>query len=385
MHGFKSLRVGSIDGIEIKLDWSVLVIFWLLTWSLAASGLPTITSGYPTAAYWLAAVATTFAFFASLLGHELSHCFFARRQGIRVRDITLWLLGGMSAIEEEPKTPAGDLQIAIAGPATSLALGLLVLGAGALMSVVGAPGLLVGCAVWLGTVNLVLAAFNIVPAAPLDGGRVLRAIRWRQTGDRERAALDAARAGRVFAFVLVSFGFLEFLFGVDISGLWLVLLGWFLLTASRAEEMQIRVTRDVATTRVRDLMTADPITVRADMTVHDVLHDYVLARHCSAFPVLDGSGRLAGLVTLGRLRAVPPARRETTPVGEIAFPAHDVTIAAPDDLILDVLRTSARGGDGRILVVTDGQLVGIVSPTDVTRAFQFAEAVRNGGSANSAG
>jgi Zn-dependent protease/CBS domain-containing protein len=384
VHGFKSVRVGSIDGIEIKLDWSVLIIGWLLIWSLAAAGLPTLTSGYPTATYWVAAGATTVAFFASLLAHELSHCVVARRQGLTVRDVTLWLLGGVSTIEQEPKTPGGDLSIAIAGPATSLAIGILSLAVGALLAMASVPGLLVACAVWLGSVNLILAVFNIVPAAPLDGGRVLRAIRWRQTGDRARAALDAAHAGRVFAFVLMGLGFLEFLFGADVSGLWFVLLGWFLLSASRAEEMQVLITRDLATTRVRDLMSADPITVRDDLTVHDVLHDYVLARHCSSFPVLDRDGQLAGLVTLGRLRSVASTHRATTRVVEIAFPVGELTIAAPDEPILDVLRRSGAGGDGRILVCDAGAVVGIVSPTDITRAMQIAEIDSAGHSAGSA-
>ena len=171
----------------------------------------------------------------------------------------------------------------------------------------------------------------------------------------------------------MTLGFFEFLFGADISGLWFVLLGWFLLSASRAEETQIHLTRDLANTRVRDLMSADPITVRDPMTVHEVLHDYVLARHCSTFPVLDDTGRLAGLVTLGRLRSVPPARRVTTRVSQIAWPVAALTIAGPDELVLDVLRRSGAGGDGRILVRDADTVVGIVSPTDITRALQVVD------------
>ncbi|HEY5171628.1 MAG TPA: site-2 protease family protein [Acidimicrobiia bacterium] len=374
MHGLRSVRVGSIDGIELKLDWSVLVIFWLLTWSLAAAGLPTLAPGYRAPEYWISALATTVAFFASLLAHELSHCVVARRQGLHVRDITLWLLGGVSTIEQEARTASADLRIAIVGPATSLALGFTGLAAAALFAATGLPGLLVACAVWLGSVNILLALFNIVPAAPLDGGRVLRAIRWRQTGDRTRGALAAAHAGRVFAFVLIALGFFEFLFGADVSGLWFVLLGWFLLSASHAEETQIHLNRDLATTRVRDLMSPDPITVRHDLTVNEVLHDYVLARHCSTFPVLDDRGRLAGLVTLGRLRSVPAARRESTRVSEIVWPVAALTVADPDELILDVLRRSTAGGDGRILACNADAVVGIVSPTDITRALQVADA-----------
>ena len=378
MHGFRSVRLGTIDGVDIRVDWSILVIFWLLLWSLAAAGLPELASGYRTAEYWAAAGATTVAFFASLLAHELSHCVAARRQGLHVRDVTLWLLGGVSTIEEEPATPSGDLRIAIAGPAASLALGLASLAAAGLFAALDLPKLLTACAVWLGSVNLLLALFNLVPAAPLDGGRVLRAVRWHRTGDRTRAALDAARAGRVFGFFLVALGFLEFLLGTDVSGLWFVLLGWFLISASRTEEMQIHLTHDLATTRVSDLMTADPITVRDDTSVDAVLHDYVLARHCSTFPVLDAADRLTGLVTLGRLRSVPAQQRATTPVTAIAWPVADLTIATPDELIVDVFRRSMAGGDGRIVVCQGDTLIGIVSPTDVTRALQVADIRRAG-------
>ena len=308
MPRFKSVRIGSIDGIVIKLDWSILVIFWLLIWSLAAAGLPDLASGYGIAEYWIAAGVTTFAFFASLLAHELSHCVVARRRGLHVRDVTLWLLGGISTIEQEAPTPSADLRIAVAGPATSLAIGAVALGAAAACAVIGVPELIVASAAWLGSVNFLLGIFNLVPAAPLDGGRVLRAIRWRQTGDRTRGALDAVRAGRFFAFVLIALGFVEFLYGAGVSGLWFVLLGWFLFSASQAEELQVHLTHDLATTRVRALMTADPITVRGDTSVERVLHDYVLTHHCSTFPVVDSAGRLAGLVTLSRLRAVQPAR-----------------------------------------------------------------------------
>ena len=372
MHSLNGIRIGSIRGLVIKLDWSVLVIFWLLMWSLAASGLPELASGYPTAAYWATAGVTTLAFFGSLLAHELSHCAVARHQGLTVRDVTLWLLGGVSTIEQEASTPRDDFAIAISGPGMSAAIGVVVLLAAAVFSATGLPTLLVAAAVWLGSVNLLLALFNLVPAAPLDGGRVLRAIRWHQTGDRTRGALDATRAGRVFAFVLIALGFLEFLYGADVSGLWLVLLGWFLSSASRVEETQIHLTHDLATIRVRDLMTPDPITVRDDMTVDEVLHGYVLEHHCSTFPVLDGTRRLVGLATLSRLRSVPPTRRPTTRIAEIAWPVGALNVADPDDLILDALRRSAPGGDGRVVVRRAGRLVGIVSPADVTRALQLA-------------
>jgi Zn-dependent protease/CBS domain-containing protein len=376
MPGFKSVRIGAIDGIVIRLDWSVLLISALFVWSLAASGLPEMASGYSAAAYWIAAAVTTFAFFTSLLAHELSHCFVARHQGLPVRDVTLWLLGGVSTIEREPQTPTGDLRIAVAGPAMSFGIGVVVLGIAGISAATGMSELLTACALWLGSVNLVLAVFNLVPAAPLDGGRVLRAIRWRQTHDRSRAAIDAARAGRVFAFALIGLGLVEFLFGITVSGLWFLLLGWFVLNAAQAEETQVHLTQDLASTRVHDVMTADPITVRDNLSVDEVLHDYVLARHCSTFPVVDDAGRLAGLATLGRLRAVPAGRRADTRIADIAWPVDDLTISSPDELILDVLRRETPGGDGRILVCSGTTVAGIVSPSDIARAIRLADLER---------
>ena len=171
----------------------------------------------------------------------------------------------------------------------------------------------------------------------------------------------------------MSLGFFEFLVGADVSGLWLLLLGWFLLSASRAEELQARVTQELRTTRVRELMTEHPITVDGAMGVDRILHDFVLARHCSTFPVVDHAGHCTGLVTFGRIRSVPAERRATTTVSEIAWPAGEVMLATPDELVVDVLRRGPEGGDGRIVVCDDGGVVvGIVSPTDITRALQFA-------------
>jgi Zn-dependent protease/CBS domain-containing protein len=369
----RAIRLGRIRGIPIKMEWSLLVIVWLLTWSLASGGLPELAPGYPDGYYWAAAVLTTVAFFASLLLHELSHSVVARRRGSEVRDITLWLLGGVSRIEEEPATPSDDLRIALAGPAASIgiAVGGFVIAFSA--DRLGAPGLVVACLVWLASINILLAVFNLVPAAPLDGGRVLRAILWRRTGDRARAAISATKAGRVFAYVLVVAGFAELFVAAAVSGLWLVLLGWFLLTASRSEETQVRMNRDLAGVRVVDVMTPEPVTVPDGITVERVLHDYVLARHCSSFPVIDAAGSVIGLVTLRQLRALPAAQRAVARVADIARPLCEVPTAAPDELLLDVLRRTVGSAEGRLLVFRDGSLVGIVSPTDVTRAVQVAE------------
>jgi len=365
------VRIGSVRGIPLKADWSLVVILWLLTWSLASEGLPAIADGYSGLAYWFAAALTSVAFFGALLAHELSHSLVARRHGIDVRDITLWLLGGVSQLTREPENPRDDLRVAIAGPLASLALAVGAFVVGAVLTVVGVSGLVVACLMWLASVNVVLELFNLVPAAPLDGGRVLRAILWRRHGDRTQAALSATKAGQNFAYILVAAGLVE-LFFVTWSGLWFVLLGWFVLAAARAEEMQIKLGRDLGGLRVRDVMTAHPITVPADCDVDTVLHEFVLRYHCSSFPVVDAAGTVVGLVTMARLRSVASHDRAASHVGHIAIPLTDLTRAAPDEMLLDVLRR-APAGDGRILVFEHDALVGIVSPSDVTRVFQAAE------------
>jgi Zn-dependent protease/CBS domain-containing protein len=369
------ISFGSVRGVPVRAHWSAVVIAGLVTWSLGSVVLPELAPGYGRALYWALAAATAVLVVASLLAHELGHALVALRAGIGVRDITLWMLGGVSRIEGDAATPADDFRIAVAGPATSLAVAVMGVITASVVRVVGGPELIVGCAVALASINLVLAVFNLIPAAPLDGGRILRAALWWRRGDRVASAVSATRAGRVFAYVLVGGGFAEILVGAVVSGFWMILLGWFVLNASRAEEEQIRMTRDLAGVRVRDLMTPAPITVRDTLAVEDVLHDYVLGRHCSAFPVVDAQGVIEGLVTLRHLRGVHPSERASTPVGRIALPVDQVPRAAPDEMILDVLRRAADLEEARLLVFEHGHLVGIVSPTDVARAVQLAELV----------
>jgi CBS domain-containing protein len=218
---------------------------------------------------------------------------------------------------------------------------------------------------------MVLAVFNLIPAAPLDGGRVLRAVLWQRHGDRTRAARTAARTGQTFGRVLIALGLVELWFGAGISGLWIILLGWFVLTAARAEETQLDIDASLSRRRVRDVMTPDPITAPESITVARLLDEYVLQHRCSAFPLVTPTGTVVGLATLMRARHVLPTRRATVLARDVAWPLDDVTTADPDEPLLPVLRR-ARGGDGRVLVFDGGRLVGIISPTDVARILQLA-------------
>ncbi|EHR60255.1 site-2 protease family protein [Saccharomonospora cyanea] len=363
-----TFKLGTIAGIRIGAHWSVLGILLVLVLALGFRSWPVLVPGYSGGAYVAAALVAALLFLASLLAHELAHAIVARRQGIEVRDITLWLLGGLAALRSEARTPVADLRIAAAGPLASVVAGALFGALAWLLVAVDAPTLVVMVAVYLAVLNAVLAVFNLVPAAPLDGGRILRAALWAWKGDRNRAAVWSARAGRGFGIALILLGAWQLLFAGSGSGLWWVLIGLFVVTVAGAEERQAQLGSTLGDVRVAEVMTADPDTTDAGLSVHDFLHDVVLSRRHSAFPVVDQAGRVEGLVTLNRLRSVPVDERGTTSVRSIECPVDDVPKATPDTPLTELLPSLGETPDGRALVFDGDRLVGIVTPTDVSRA-----------------
>ena len=367
-----SIKLGRIAGISVGVNWSLLLVFWLITWALAGQRFPDEFPGHGRGAYWTAATSTAILFYASLLAHEMGHALVARSKGVRVEGITLWLFGGVAKLDREASTARDELRIAIIGPLVSLGaalvFGVLALGADA----AGAPELVVGALAWLSVINVMLAVFNLVPAAPLDGGRVLRAILWRRWNDQTRATVAASRAGRVFGYTLIALGLLEFAAGAGVGGLWFVFLGWFILNAARAEEQHVLLRGALGDLRVRDVMSSSPVVAPDWLTVDAFLEEHVFRNHFSAFPVESFAGALTGLVTLARLKTVPAGDRRRVQVRDVACPLAEVPVVAPDALLLDLLPRLSRFADGRALVLDDGRLVGIVSRSDVARAVELA-------------
>jgi len=369
----ESIRFGTFRGIAIGCNWSVLAVGALIAWSLAAGYLPDAAPGYSGAEYWLVATVAVALFFASLLAHELGHSIVALGQGVEVDSITLWLFGGVARLRGEAATATAELKIASAGPAVSIAatvgFGLGAAGLGA----VHAPELLFDTLAWLALVNGMLAIFNLAPGAPLDGGRILHALVWGATGDRNRATRVATGAGRVFGALLIGVGILT-VAGGYLGGAWLALVGWFVVTAARAEATHALIATALAGVKVRDVMTAHPVVVRADHSIDRLLDEAFLRHHCSSFPVVDADGRVLGLLTLRRVRDVPADDRTARTAGDVAIPLARTAVVGPDDGLVDVLEHADPDtvGDGRMLVFDDGRLVGIVSPTDVNRAIQTA-------------
>ncbi|WP_155371504.1 site-2 protease family protein [Catellatospora vulcania] len=365
-----TLRLGSIAGIPVGVHWSVLLIMLLLGQGLATAVLPTGAPGGSTGAYWIVAGAVTVLFLGSLLAHELSHAIVARHYGVSVRRITLWLLGGMAELESEPPHARADLFVALAGPLASLgAAAVFGAAAGGLYLTGMAPLAWVALA-WLALVNAVLAVFNLLPGAPLDGGRVLRAALWWWRGDRAFAARTAARAGMVVSILMIVGGTLQVLWLADIGGLWLVLLGWFLLFAGQAEQADTRLRTALSGVLVRDAMVPPPVVGYVSQRLEDFIAVAATHRPADAYPVLDPDGRPAGLVTLFSLARLSPAQRTDKTLRDVRFPLARLAVLSPDDPLEEAARRILAS---RLpsLVIDQGILIGLITPADLNRTIDL--------------
>jgi Zn-dependent protease/CBS domain-containing protein len=374
----ENLSLGRIAGIHVGLNWSLLVVAALIAWSLATSLLPSAAPGEASSAYWAAGVISAFVFLASLLAHELAHSVVAVRRGVRVDGITLWLFGGVSRFSSDTSSPGAQALITFVGPLTSLVLGVVFFLASVAVGGGARPGLVPATLSWLGYINITLGVFNLVPAFPLDGGRLLQSLIWLRTGDRLRATRIAARIGMGFAYLLIAYGLATFLFaGSLIGGLWSVFLGWFLLSAARSEETGGLIRQALSGISVADVMTPNPVQAPDNITVDDALHGYVLASRHSTFPTHDAGGRLSGLLTLAALKNVAPEARSTTLLKDIMCLLDSVPTVGPSDPVTNLLGAPEGCSEGRTLVVVDGRLVGIISPSDINRLLQRSQSGRS--------
>jgi Zn-dependent protease/CBS domain-containing protein len=368
----ETIRLGEIAGVRIGVNWSVIVIFLLITFGLAAGRFPMLYPDLPAGAYVAAGLAAGVVFLLSLLAHEVAHTIVALRNGVPVESITLWLLGGVARMSGDASTPGAAIRIAAIGPAVSLILAAAFAVTALAVQALGFSGLGPGVFWWLALINGLLAVFNLIPAGPLDGGRVLRGFLWKRSGERYGSAITAARIGQGFGWVLIAFGVASFL-AVGLGGLWLALIGWFLTFMARAEEDQAQASQLLGGVRVRDVMTPDPTSVGRTLSIRDLLDKHILVNRYSTFPVVDSFGRMEGLVTLNRIKQVPADRQEVTTVGDVACPPEEVATAAPDDELIDLMPRMSGCPDGRAIVLESDRVVGIVSPRDVAHRIEIAQ------------
>ena len=367
----QTVRLGQVAGIAVGAHWSVAVILVLIAELLAVSVLPGAFPRQSAGLYWVVAGAAAVVFLASLLAHELAHALVARRNGVGVRSITLWMLGGMAELDGDPPSAGADLRIALAGPAASLVAGLVLFGAGAAIGAAGGPGVAVAAATWLAVMNGVLAVFNLLPGAPLDGGRVLRAVLWRHHGDRGRAERGAARAGRVLGAALIGLGIGELLAFRSFSGLWLMLIGWFLITTAAAEEKAAAAKAALAGVRVADVMIADPELAGSWESVSEFAGRAAARSRQDAFPVVGPDGGLTGVVLASQLARIPAGGRDRLRLDQMALAVPPGYLAAPDDPAGPLLTRRPLGGEVAAVVLDSGRVMGLVMVGDLQRALRW--------------
>jgi Zn-dependent protease len=367
----QSVRLGRVDGITIGAHWSVGVILVIIAQVLAVSVLPAAHPHERTALYWTVALIAAMLFLASLLAHELAHALVARHSGVKVRSVTLWMLGGVTEFDGEPSTAAADFRIALAGPAASLAVGGICYGAAAAVHFAGGPAIVVAAAMWLAVMNGVLGVFNLLPGAPLDGGRVLRAVLWRRYGDRERAERAAGRTGQFLGALVVALGISEaFAYrSADgaLDGLWLMLIGWFLITAAAAETRASAARTTLVGVHVADVMTPDPQLVSGRDSVSEFIDGAARSRQ-DAFPVIGSEGELAGVVLTSQVDDVPAHEWVSRRLDQISLPVPAAYRAAPGDPAAPLASRTPLGGEIAAVVLEHGRVIGMVTVSDLQQA-----------------
>ncbi len=365
----QSLRLGRVAGIPVGANWSVLVILVLIADIVAGNVLPNADVGRSATVYWAIAIPTAVLFLVSLLAHEGAHAAVARRKGIGVRSITLWMLGGVAQLDSEPKTARADLAIAAAGPLMSLVIGVVLFGGAQAADALGSPVSIVAALAWTGATNAFLGVFNLLPGAPLDGGRILRALVWMRSGDRSRGDRAATGTGQVMGAALAGAGVAQLILLGQTGGLWLMLIGWFLIWAAGAEA-KARVVREAAEgVEVRELMIARPECAASWRPVGEFIETVAAHSRQSVFPVTGFDGEPCGVVTLPTLSRVPAARGGDR-IDTVALALPPDYRAVPQDPASSLIGRRPLAGMLLAIVVADGHVVGMVTADDLGRLVQ---------------
>jgi len=359
-----SWRVGRIAGIEVRVDSSWVVIALLITYSMylqVSQVYQDISAGE---AVWIGVLATVL-FFGSVLVHELAHAVVAQARGIRVQDITLFLFGGATRAKVESRGPGDEFLIALVGPLTSgLLAGLFGIVTGLGRDVLSRP--LAGTFGYLAWTNLLLAGFNLVPGFPLDGGRLLRAALWRATGSLARATRVASMAGQGVGWLLVAAGVAWLLAGDLAGGIWFAFIGWFLVQAARSSYQDLQLQQLLRGVEAEAVMASDLVRIPPELSLQEAVDDYFMRYDHSGFPVEEG-GRTIGLLTLRGVRRVPREQWPTRRVRDHMVPLNEQVVVAPEARMDGVVGKLQDGQANRVLVVEDGEVVGIITPSDLTR------------------
>jgi Zn-dependent protease/CBS domain-containing protein len=377
------IHIFTIGGIRIEIHISWLIIFVLLTATLATGWFPVVVPGVQAPVYWVVSGIAAILFFASVLAHELAHSLVARWRGMPVHSITLFIFGGVSNIEREPRSPGVEFQMAFVGPLASIAIGGLALLTSDLLRQVPPTRpddvLLLASAglAYLGVTNLILAVFNLLPGFPLDGGRVLRSLIWKFTGDLKTATIWAARVGQGVAYLFILFGLWQVFVGGVINGIWIGFIGWFLLNAAQAESGQIQLESAASGLRVADVMGLPPPSAPAMTTVEQLVHDYLLRNGLQAVSVARGD-QVVGLVTLADVRQAEREQWPHVPIDQVMVPLGRLHAVAPAAPLLDAIQQMSEAKVEVLPVIEEGKLVGMLSQQAIVQVLSLRRVIGAG-------
>jgi len=362
----KRLDILTAFGVPIRLDASWIIIAVLVTWSLAEGVFPANFADLTATTYWIMGVTGAIGLFVSIVIHELAHAVVARGQGVPMRGITLFIFGGVAEMDREPPSGKAEFFVAIAGPIASVILAIVAASLYAMIRGINGPAPVYGVLGYLAWINCILVAFNLVPAFPLDGGRVLRAVLWHFKGSLRRATNISSQIGAGFGLALILFGVVAFVSGAFVGGLWWLLLGMFLRTAAQMSYQQVLFRRFLEGQKVSDLMKTGAVTVTPDTSVQRLVDDYIYEYHFKLFPVTK-DGDLRGCVTTRNVRELSRDAWERKTVGEISEPCTAENTVASDEDAMQALSRMSRTGKSRLLVVRDGRLVGVIALKDLLK------------------
>ena len=362
----KHVSLFRLYGFEVKLDASWAILAALVIWSLAKGYFPEQIPGHNIAVYWTIAVFGAVGLFGSIIFHELSHSLVARLYGLSIRGITLFIFGGVAEMDGEPASARTEFAMAIAGPISSfvLAFGFYMLSG--IASFAGMYSPVIALLGYLAFINTMLAAFNLIPAFPLDGGRVFRAALWAWKGDLQWATRYSSRVGAAFGILLVVLGVFNVVQGDFVGGMWLALIGLFLNGAAGASYQQLRARQALEGQAVRRYMSRNPVTVSPQMRLRELVENYLYVYGHKLFPVVD-AGHLVGAVDLSQIKDVPPAQWDDVLVREIMSPCSPENMIEAEDDAVRALSVMQRGANSRLLVVEDGRLAGVIALKDILR------------------
>jgi len=363
-----SLRIGEIAGIDIYINISWIIILVFLTWSLAVDWFPAIYPGWPVTTYWITSLIAAILLFVSVLLHELAHSVVARARGLPVSNITLFIFGGVSNIEQEPTSAGVEFQMAVVGPVVSILIGIVCYLL--LLPIRGLDSPVAGILGYLALTNVTLGIFNLIPGFPLDGGRVLRSIIWKLTGSLYKATRAATIVGEVIAYLLILAGIWLFFTGNVIGGIWTGFIGWFLLSSARAANSQVMLQSMFRGVKVSQVMNPAPTTVPANISLQKLVDEYFLPRGLRWALVTQGD-QLAGLITLSDIRHVPREQWAQTPVGYAMIPLDRLHVVHPQQNLNDVMPLMAGQDVNQLPVVQDGRIVGVLSRDSIMRYLEI--------------